>query len=828
MSRKVNHPKMYFFSDKLKRQLAQIPRYPLTVVEAPSGFGKTTAIKEYLEENLSPGTSEYWYTSLGEPASTAWKGICGLLAKVNDEIAGNLQKLEMPTMDTLLYMTAILRDFHCQTETYLVIDNYQLVNCDIPRELMSVFSMHGNPNLHMIFITQQLAARQLFSIHNAGIHTIDAAAFFFDREGTASLFRMENIRLTDDELESVFMSTDGWVSAIRLQIINFKETGSFDYTADIEQLVENAIWKRLSPEEKEFLLSVSVMDSFDARQAAIMIGQETLPDHIEDMLKSNDFIKYFPDKSIYTMHSILQDYLRNRFYHHQPKDFQERILHLAGQSYAAISQFYTAAQFFIKVKDFEAILSIPFDVECLANQREKDLQGYIKTLVNECPEETLCKYPVTMLILAYPMLFERQMEIFARLCRLIGLAIEKNQAGLSQEELRRLKGEFTFLTSFTTYNDIKKMNEGRRAALETLGGPSSIIVKDMPWAFGGVSALLTFWRESGKLEDTLRDMDECLPSYLKLTGGQGVGANSLMRAEAMLMRGQDNEAEILCHKALYDASNYRQASICICAELVLARIAILRGDVDGYFAAVKNIQSHAKENSNLYVLRMADLAMSMLSLILGTADNVAKWVCNMQSIQQTLYPPAIPYAQTLYSMILLFEKRYNEFLGISQQIMDAAKSMHYLMPQIYQLKYLAAVKLMKGNEPEALAHFKEALTIALPDKIYLPFAQQMNSLDVLLKSGSRSLFDRENLNAIVTLSKRQEKGVKMINKAIRRVKSPLTPREREIAQLARNRLSAKEIADKLYISETTVRTILRSVYSKLDIHSKTELNLKEF
>ncbi|WP_312502586.1 helix-turn-helix domain-containing protein [Lacrimispora sp.] len=57
---------------------------------------------------------------------------------------------------------------------------------------------------------------------------------------------------------------------------------------------------------------------------------------------------------------------------------------------------------------------------------------------------------------------------------------------------------------------------------------------------------------------------------------------------------------------------------------------------------------------------------------------------------------------------------------------------------------------------------------------------------------------------------------------------PLTPREREIARLARDRVIAREVADRLYISKATVRTILRSVYSKLDIHSKTELDTKEF
>lgn len=737
MRRKSSQKRMYYFSEKLRRQFGRIPQYPLTVVEAPSGFGKTTAVKEYLKENLPAGACEYWYTCLGEPASIAWRGICGLLSNVNDEIATNLKKLEMPTMDTLLYAMAILKDFHCEKETYLVIDNYQLAGSDIPRELISVFAMHGSPNLHMIFITQQLGTRQQLTIHNADIYTIDASAFYFDREGTASLFRMEGIRLTDDELENVFMSTEGWVSAIRLQIINYEETGSFDYSADTEQLVENAIWKRLADDERDFLLSVSVMDSFNARQAAIMLGQDTLPRDIEDMLKSNDFIRYFPDQNIYTIHSILQDYLRNRFYHFQPEDFQKRILRLAGEAYAAISQYYTAANFFFKVRDFDAVLSLPFDGEYLSNQREKDLGNYIISLVTECPEETLCKYPFLMLILAYPMLIERQLEVYQKLCRLIGAAIETNSAGLSPDELRRLKGEFVFLQSFTAFNDIRKMSEGRRAALEILGGPSSILVNTMPWTFGGTSVLTMFWRESGKLDDTLLAMDECLPYYLKVARGHGAGADSVLRAEAMLMRGEAEEAEVLCHTALYDAQSHGQIAICLCAELVLARIAIMRGDVERYFIAVKNIKGYAKKDSNLYVLRMIDLCLTVISLALDTTDNVAKWFCDIESLKRTLYVPTIPYAQIFYSHLLMIDKQYSVLYGMSRQIMETAKSVPYILPQVYHLIFLAVAKRNTGKNLEAQEHLKDALALALPDRVYLPFAQQECMEDFLSELNMR-------------------------------------------------------------------------------------------
>ncbi len=860
MTDKMALKKAYYFSQRLKKRLSQIPHYPLTVVEAPSGFGKTTAIREYLRENLQKGGREYWYTCLGEPANMAWKGICGLLANVNPEIAVHLKNLEAPSMDTLLHMAALLKEFHCQSETYLVIDNYQLVNFDIPRELMSVFSMHKCPHLHMIFITQQLRAKQQFSVHNPGIHTIDSSAFFFDREGIQRLLRMEGIRLSDDELENVFRSTEGWVSAIRLQIISFQETGSFDNSADIEHLVETAIWRKLMPEEKDFLLSVSILDSFTARQAAIMIGRETLPENIEELLKSNDFIRYFPDKNTYAIHSILLDYLRNRFYNYQPEDFQNKIFRLAGRSYAFVSQYFAAAQLFWKVRDYDAILSMPFDGVYLGNQKENNILQFIVTLINECPDETLLRHPFTMLAFSYLMLLDKQLEAFLKLQRLLGEAVEHSE-GFALEEKRRLRGEYAMLRAFISFNDIKMMFGCVKHALHILGGPSDTIIGTMPWMFGSTSILLMLWRKPGMLEKELEVLDESLPIFQRLTRGQCAGINSLMRAEAMLMRGDDDEAEILCHKALHEARSFSQASICLCAELALAQIAILRGDTDSYFAAVKNIRGYAKENSHLYILRLTEMCQSVLGIVLGIRDFVAPWISDPESIKKVLYSYSSVPALLIYAKLLLMDKKYNAYFGISHLLDDAAwnpaGNIQCMLSSVYQHIYSAMARHNCGNTPEARKNLGDALLLALKDQVYLPFAQQEGALQPILEPvlsfitgrGSEGAFHCNGQNsasspakeyglsqgelenriaALKALCRRQEKGAALIRRAVLQSKSSLTPREREIAVLARDRLSAREIAGRLFISEATVRTILRNVYSKLDVHSKTELNSKDF
>ena len=842
-------------SDKLKSQLAQIPFYSLTVVDAPAGFGKTTAVREFLRENLSEDARQYWYTCLSETPSVAWAGICDLFSNVSSDLAKNLSKSGFPTIDSIIYLSSIFKGINCTKETYLVIDNLQLINSDILQELISIFSMHGNPNLHIIIITQHLGKARI-TFHNTDIHTIDSSAFFFDKESISALFKMEGIRLNDDELNSVYASTEGWISALRLQISNYKQTGSFDYTHDIDRLVETAIWNRLTPEQKNCLVSLSVMESFTARQAAIMLGEDVLPDHIRDLLKHNDFIRYYPREKIYVMHSILQDYLRDQFYQYQPEAFQKRVLHTAGKCCMAESDYFNAARFFFAVRDFDAILSIPFSGVFLINNRESNIVEFIKDVINECQDDILWKYPFVLLMFAYLLRMEGEYEAYNKINRLIGLILENNPAGLSKDELRKFEGEFMLLSSFTIYNDIKMVNEREKSAYERLKGASRFTLNDIPITLGGTSVLNMFWREPGKLDETFDNMQKYLPYHMKLTNGQGVGADSVLQAEILLNRGDDVQAEILCHRALYKARSKKEICVCLCAEQILARIAILRGDADSFITALDNIKSYAKDGTNLYVLRMVDICLSVLSVALDTTDMVAQWLCDVENIRKKVYARAVPYVTVLYSHLLLIKNQHAELLGMVDDAISVAKEMDYLMPQVYSYIFKASVYYTHGRVSEAMENLEKAFHLALPDKMYLPFAQFTYMGGIISKAHTCSKSSCINVNSqtfakgqnpiplervlaanpgwkkdidnIMALYNRYHVGrIKILN-ALRQVKSPLTPREREVAILAKGRLTYKEIAEKLYISQATVRTILYNVYSKLDIHSKSELYKLEF
>jgi len=181
----------------------------------------------------------------------------------------------------------------------------------------------------------------------------------------------------------------------------------------------------------------------------------------------------------------------------------------------------------------------------------------------------------------------------------------------------------------------------------------------------------------------------------------------------------------------------------------------------------------------------------------------------------------------LHGRMLLLRRRHSELYGVSQPMLERTQEMNYILQRVYELLSLASAKLSDRRTEEARALLHEALELALPDKVYLPFAEYA-SLRLLLEESKNFSFDREKIDCILSLCARQQSGVQAVNKALRTAHSPLTPRERDVATLARDRLSTKEIADKLFVSESTVKSTLKSIYQKLEVTSKGQLTDRKF
>jgi LuxR family maltose regulon positive regulatory protein len=100
----------------------------------------------------------------------------------------------------------------------------------------------------------------------------------------------------------------------------------------------------------------------------------------------------------------------------------------------------------------------------------------------------------------------------------------------------------------------------------------------------------------------------------------------------------------------------------------------------------------------------------------------------------------------------------------------------------------------------------------------MPFAENYEGFKNLLPSVCTTV-DKTVIIQIEYLSEMLKNSLNILSSP----KITLTPREIEIVELVRQGLSNKEIAAELYISISTVKTLLGRIYEKTGVSTKTQL-----
>ncbi len=175
--------------------------------------------------------------------------------------------------------------------------------------------------------------------------------------------------------------------------------------------------------------------------------------------------------------------------------------------------------------------------------------------------------------------------------------------------------------------------------------------------------------------------------------------------------------------------------------------------------------------------------------------------------------------------ILLQEADYSRLLGAAQAAIMECREGGYLMVEIYMCLIAAMGYYQTGQQEEAYFYVREALDKSRPDGISLPFMEFKSVLGGLVEKAFSERNEKmpaeiaengqiigDNWKLLIRLS--SESNV---------LPYGLTEREMEVATLAAKGLSNKEIAAAMYITETTVKFHLRTVFSKLGIDRRSKL-----
>jgi LuxR family maltose regulon positive regulatory protein len=764
-----------------------------------------------------------WFVASEEPHTSGWLRLCREIDAIDPRAGARLLRLGLPVEENQGEVAQVLMDLRCDTETYLVCDNFQFIQKSLPASVWRAFVDHGGEGLRIVVLTQQLPSRGLAVLSNSDVLRIENEDLCLNAEEIGEYYRMAGVELDSEQMRRLHSYSEGWIAALYLQLESFVRTGSFERKSSIYDLVNELFWRGLSREERNAIFRLSPFDNFTVHQACFLLGVDILPETLAERLNHGMFIRYDIASRRYFPHTILWDFVRSAL-SEEPEPLRREILHRAGEWCAGRGEKTQALNFFHRLRDFPAILSL--DLHCadmsraILDSSPGRMLAILRDVVDNAPPDLRRDHAFTMISIAFEAFTLGDMALYGRLCSEMKELLET--CDMEEEKRRALLGELSLAASFGFYNDIEGMGRGHQRAFELLETHSTLFRPDSPWTFGWPSVLGMYHSACGKMDSEIGQMDYWIPRYNALTLGNGSGADLLFRAETLFHRGCDNDAEPLALKALDVTRRCSQDSLYICATFLLQRIALLRGDAAARDAGRSLMERNAHNSAYALSRRIADMATGFMAVLLDEPDGVPEWLRSGDFLK-TL-SPALPFACMIYGRLLLLTGRERELLLRSEEFLSAARRYRSLLAEVYVTIDIAVTQHRMGREDEGGDTLCRALDLALPDGLIVPFAENADLLGATLgRALNRSW--REKRPEILALKERHSRGKDALLRQRPGGNRPdgLTLREYEIARLVTEGRSNREVADLLFLSENTVKYYLKSIFRKLGIASRRNL-----
>lgn len=399
----------------------------------------------------------------------------------------------------------------------------------------------------------------------------------------------------------------------------------------------------------------------------------------------------------------------------------------------------------------------------------------------------------------------------------------------AREDEPELYGEWLLLSSFRHHPRLSEMIAVLKEAAPYFQGECSrVILPSSLYPFAASSMLSVYHLTAGAAQEEAQLLEEYLSLYGPLTGGHGAGADILYRAELSFYSGDLNTSEILAYKALYSARGKEQETVALTSALLLGQIALYKGDAEGWQRAVDAMSpAHPDAEDSAAVQSISDALRGILLLELIHPDSIAGWLKSgdFERLRQT--PQLLPFAHFVHAQYLCRKGEFARLIGFAETLYPHGIASSPVLDALLSLT-LATAYLNMGNKAGANTLIARAVDVTLPDGLVLLLLSYIQLLGGLLETAVKgsypaclSAFQKMKSQFGISGRRLSQYIVTVANTV--GIPDDLTPQERKVAVYAAQGLRNAEIAQRLAVSENTVRYHLRSVFRKMDVDRRTKL-----
>lgn len=841
---------------QLLEKLDEALTHRLTLVSAPAGAGKTTLVSAWAQSARKKGVAFGWL-SLDETdnvpgrfweylAACLEEGGMGLdLASIQPDNGEQATGQQVPA-DFIRGLMTLKR------EIILILDDYHLIQNKEIHAALEYLLEHAPARLHLVLLTRSDPPLELARLRVAGqLAEVRLEQLRFSvQEAAAFLKKAAGVQLTEGDVSTLNTRTEGWIAGLQMAAISLR--GRADASAFVaafagshrfvfDYLLEQVL-NRQTPEVREFLLKTSVLERFSAPLCAAVAETESARGLLDTLERANLFLVPLDDERGW-----------NR-YHHLFADLLKLLLEqthpgLAVELHRRASAWYKAQGLIpdalghaLSAGDMELAARL-VSANVLALVEHAELTPILLRM-DAAPREQRASLPWLEVAHAWALAYSGQME---RAQAVLTLA-EKRQDMLTINERDRISGHIAAVRAYAAW-----VHGGQSAAVELaetaarLLPAEEIAVRTLNLTTLG-NALTQYQanpRAAEVLEQALLLARQAGQSHVFMPAASAL-------AYAYVNLGRLHKAHAVCQEAIEMAEAYqrRNGQPLPAVASVYAEMSSILGEWGQTIQAIQVARKGLAlselwgqtDTIQLCLLQLIDnlsyageveAAQQALQRARKGAQNVSPWfVWNVDQLQVRLWLDVGDFVQaaratsemvgalpvSVEALLLVRQNRLDEALAVMERVAPEALSIP--SPGVIRLGIAQSLAYyLKKDEARALSALKRTLELAEPDRWVAVFVREGELMEKLLRlARGKSICPEFTRHLLAAFEARRKPGPAPV---IETLIESLSERELEILSLLNGPLSTPEIADQLVVSANTVRTHIKNIYGKLDVHGRS-------
>lgn len=234
-----------FFSERLEARLSLLRRSALTVVEAPAGYGKTTALHRALQG--VDRDSQCWYTAAAGERDGSFLWFLRHVETVDPDAAARIRSFGPLNRSNAAAIADILAGLAPEKPLYIVIDNFQLVAGEWQPQLLRGLASMKPGGLRLILAGQSFGRlRPTVEALGSGLCYIGVRELALSRDDMGRFAEMLGLEPNAAQIDRAWSQTRGWTAAVALYLENLMVRGRAQFSAsDVDGLLNRLFWSGL-------------------------------------------------------------------------------------------------------------------------------------------------------------------------------------------------------------------------------------------------------------------------------------------------------------------------------------------------------------------------------------------------------------------------------------------------------------------------------------------------------------------------------------------------------------------------------------------------------